>query len=110
VGSFTSCCKKILGVIIVSDPSFHKRLVQRCRALDKAVEGMGQHGLVGTSDESLLPLHAALKLEFQRVVDTYKGALHKLEELSLSGRNSKNSVAKGPASISSSHQRQLSLR
>jgi len=108
---------------VVSDPSFHKRLVQRDRAMSKAVEGLGQHGLVGTSDESLLPLHEALRLEFLRVVDTYKKALSKLDELSLSGNkgvgskvikgsggSSGGNVAKGPAPIASSHQRQLSLK
>ena len=71
---------------------------------------MGQHGLVGTTDESLLPLHDALKLEFRRVVDAYKGALQRLEDLSLSNKNHPKTVAHGPAPIQASHQRQLSLR
>jgi len=87
-----------------------KTLQQRSKVLDKAVEGMGQHGLVGTTDESLLPLHDALKVEFRRVVDTYKEALQKLEDLSLAAKNNPKSVAHGPAPISASHQRQLSLR
>jgi hypothetical protein len=109
-GPFTQGCRKILGVIVVSEPSLLKRLKERAKILDKIVEGMGQHGLVGTTDESLMPLHDALKLEFQRVVETYKGALCKLEELALSNKNNPKSVAKGPAPVSASHQRQLSLR
>ena len=95
---------------MVGEPKMMKTIIQRQKVLNKAVEGMGQHGLVGTTDESLLPLHDALKLEFRRVVDTYKGALQKLEDLALSNRNSSKSVAHGPAPVSASHQRQLSLR
>ena len=45
-----------------------KRVVaERRKALTKAIEGLGQHGLVGTSDESLLSLHEALKVQFEVV-------------------------------------------
>lgn len=100
--------RKLLKVIVLSEPKLRKALQVRRRSLDKAVEGLGQHGLVGTSDETLTNLHDALKVEFQRLVDTYKTALHKLEELSLSGR--RDGVTKGPAPVQASHQRQLSLR
>src|SRR5271168_4087714 len=91
LGPFTIGCKKILQVIVLAEPKMMKTLQQRRRTLDKAVEGMGQHGLVGTTDESLLPLHDALKLEFRRVVDTYKGALQKLEDLALAAKNNPKS-------------------
>jgi len=110
IGPFTSGCKDILRVILIAEPKVMKSLQQRRRALHKAVEGMGQHGLVGTTDESLLPLHDALKLDFRRVVDAYKGALQKLEDLSLSNKNHPKNVSHGPAPIQASHQRQLSLR
>ncbi|XP_039275827.1 uncharacterized protein LOC111052650 [Nilaparvata lugens] len=100
--------RKLLKVIVLSEPKLRKALQVRRRALDKAVEGLGQHGLVGTSDETLTNLHDALKVEFQRLADTYKTALQKLEELSLSGR--RDGVSKGPAPVQASHQRQLSLR
>lgn len=100
--------RKLLKVIVLSEPKLKKALQLRRRALDKAVEGLGQHGLVGTSDETLTNLHDALKVEFQRLADTYKTALQKLEELSLSGR--RDGVSKGPAPVQASHQRQLSLR
>ncbi|RZF43272.1 hypothetical protein LSTR_LSTR001533 [Laodelphax striatellus] len=101
--------RKLLKVIVLSEPKLRKALQLRRRALDKAVEGLGQHGLVGTSDETLTNLHDALKVEFQRLADTYKTALQKLEELSLSGRRD-GQVSKGPAPVQASHQRQLSLR
>lgn len=107
---FLADCRKILRVMILGEPCLVKTLQQRVKALDKAVEGMGHHSLVGTTDESLLPLHDALKLEFRRVVDTYKEALQKLEELSLSAKNMPKSFAHGPAPVAASHQRQLSLR
>lgn len=83
----------------------------RKKSLEKAIEGLGQHGLVGTTDETLMNLHDALKVEFQRVVETYKGALHKLEELSLSsGKKDGGKTLRGPAPVQASHQRQLSLK
>ncbi|KDR23548.1 hypothetical protein L798_12370 [Zootermopsis nevadensis] len=107
-GPFICSCKKLLKVIVLSDPKIKKVLQQRRRTLDKAIEGLGQHGLVGTTDETLMNLHDALKMEFQRVVETYKGALQKLEDLSLA--SNKNGVTRGPAPVQASHQRQLSLR
>ncbi|XP_065210500.1 uncharacterized protein LOC135838697 [Planococcus citri] len=101
--------RKLLKVIVLSEPKLRKSLMVRRRALDKAVEGLGQHGLVGTSDETLTNLHDALKVEFQKLIDTYKTAVQKLEELSLSGRG-KDGVSKGPAPVQASHQRQLSLK
>ncbi|KAK6621933.1 hypothetical protein RUM44_001740 [Polyplax serrata] len=110
-GSFVCSCKKLLKVIVLSDHKLKKMVQTRKRSLDKAIEGLGQHGLVGTSDETLTNLHDALKVEFQRVVETYKGALQKLEELSLStGKKDMNSTIRGPAPVQASHQRQLSLK
>lgn len=103
--------RKLLKVIVLSEPKLRKALQVKRRALDKAVEGLGQHGLVGTHDESLTNLHDALKVEFQRLVDTYKAALVKLEELSLAGSGKKcPEVSRGPAPVAASHQRQLSLQ
>ena len=107
-GPFICSCKKLLKVIVLSDPKIKKVLQQRRKTLDKAIEGLGQHGLVGTTDETLMNLHDALKMEFQRVVETYKGALQKLEDLSLA--SNKSGVTRGPAPVQASHQRQLSLR
>lgn len=101
--------RKLLKVIVLSEPKLRKALQVRRRALDKAVEGLGQHGMVGTSDETLTNLHDALKAEFQKLVDTYKAAVLKLEELSLSS-GKRDGVSKGPAPVQASHQRQLSLQ
>lgn len=44
-------------------------------------------------------------------METYKGALQKLEELSLSsGKKDMNNTIRGPAPVQASHQRQLSLK
>lgn len=63
-GPFISSCKKLLRVIVLSEPKIRKGLAQKRRALDKAIEGLGQHGLVGTSDENLMHLHDALQVLF----------------------------------------------
>ncbi|CAL4157970.1 unnamed protein product, partial [Meganyctiphanes norvegica] len=107
-GPFVTSCKKVLRVIGRSEPKIRKSLQQRRKQLDKAIEGMGHHGLVGTSDESLQSLHDALKGEFDKVVKNYTQALEKLQELSLSNKNHK-SISHGPAPVHSSHQRQLSI-
>ncbi|KAK3855442.1 hypothetical protein Pcinc_038158, partial [Petrolisthes cinctipes] len=65
-GPFVTSCKKVLRVISRSEPKIRKTLQQRRKQLEKAIEGMGHHGLVGTSDESLQSLHDALKLEFDK--------------------------------------------
>ncbi|KAK8740905.1 hypothetical protein OTU49_002767, partial [Cherax quadricarinatus] len=109
-GPFVTSCKKVLRVIARSEPKIRKILHQRRKQLEKAIEGMGHHGLVGTSDESLQSLHDALKLEFEKVVKSYTQALEKLEELSLSNKASlQRSISHGPAPIQASHQRQLSI-
>ncbi|KAK8380326.1 hypothetical protein O3P69_016733 [Scylla paramamosain] len=109
-GPFVTSCKKVLRVIARSEPKIRKTLQQRRKQLEKAIEGMGHHGLVGTSDESLQSLHDALKLEFEKVVKSYTQALEKLEELSLSNKTSlQRSISHGPAPIQASHQRQLSI-
>ncbi|XP_047468775.1 uncharacterized protein LOC125024996 [Penaeus chinensis] len=109
-GPFVTSCKKVLRVISRSEPKIRKTLQMRRKQLEKAIEGMGHHGLVGTSDESLQSLHDALKLEFERVVKSYTQALEKLEELSLSNKASvQRSISHGPAPVQASHQRQLSI-
>lgn len=109
-GPFVTSCKKILRVIARSEPNLRKNLHRRRKQLEKAIEGMGHHGLVGTSDESLQSLHDALKLEFEKVVRSYTNALEKLQELSLSNKQSlQRSISHGPAPVQASHQRQLSV-
>lgn len=102
-------------VILIADPSLRKQLLIKKALLDRAVEGMGHHGLVGTSNDALMNLHEALKLEFERVIQQYKGAIAKIDELSIA-RNIKDSgpvtrsLSQGPAPTFSSHQRLLSLK
>lgn len=48
---------------MLSDHKLKKVVQARKRSLDKAIEGLGQHGLVGTSDETLTNLHDALKVQ-----------------------------------------------
>ena len=62
---------------------------------------------MGTSDESLLSLHDALKAQFEAVQKTYSEALTKLE--SLKGQH-KSHAHQNKAPIAQSHQRQLSLK
>ena len=64
-GPWVSTCKRLLSVLITSEPRIKRIVAERRKALTKAIEGLGQHGLVGTSDESLLSLHDALKVQFE---------------------------------------------
>ena len=78
----------------------------------KAIEGLGQHGLVGTSEGGLVYLHLALKQEFDKVRRLYEGALEKLENLALlnNGASKQIQTIGQKAPIAQSHQRQLSLK
>lgn len=62
--------------------------------------GLGLHGLITDHNRNFLSLNAALKNELQFHIETYKMALHKLEEL-----NAVTMIQKDPAQ--SSHQRLL---
>ena len=116
-GPFISSCKRLLKVLLAGEPRARRVLAERKKSLMKAIEGLGQHGMVGTSDEQLMSLHDALKLEFQKVQKSYEEALKKLEGMALTlkekdkdkvGTISAASGAKAP--IAQSHQRQLSLK
>ena len=112
-GPFISSCKRLLSVLLRAEPRVKRILSERKKALQKAIEGLGQHGMVGTSDERLMNLHDALKLEFEKVQKSYIGALEQLEALALVvGKNGKGTVngGAGKAPIAQSHQRQLSLK
>ena len=50
-GPFISSCKRLLKVLLSAEPRLRRLLAERKRALMKAIEGLGQHGMVGTSDE-----------------------------------------------------------
>ncbi len=53
----------------------------RRRSLSRAVEGLGQHGLVGTKDESLLGLQDALRREFSAQARAQQEAVNKIDSL-----------------------------
>ena len=82
-GPLISSCKRLLKVLLSAEPRLRRLLAERKRALMKAIEGLGQHGMVGTSDEQMMNLHAALKLEFEKAQKTYTNGVTKLEALSL---------------------------
>ena len=105
-GPFVNICRDVIRVVARIQPTMRRTLLHRRRQLEKAIEGMGHHGLVGTSDESLTTLHDALKLEFEKVVKSYTSALGTLQDLV---NGNKGHVSKGPAPIQASHQRQLSI-
>ena len=52
----------------------------------KVIEGLGQHGMVGSADQSLINLHDGLKQEFLTVKDQYQAAIIKLEHLALASK------------------------
>jgi hypothetical protein len=107
-GPFISSCKRLLSVLLAAEPRARRVLHERKKSLMKAIEGLGQHGLVGTSEGGLVNLHLALKQEFEKVQKSYVGALLKLENLSLTSKTNVENGKKAP--IAQSHQRQLSLK
>ena len=114
-GPFISSCKRLLSVLLAAEPRLKRLLAERKRALMKAIEGLGQHGMVGTSDEQLMNLHNALKLEFDKAQKAYQEGILKLEALSLlrsdkAGKGGGGTINAKAAPIAQSHQRQLSLK
>ncbi len=113
-GPFISSCKRLLSVLLDAEPRARRVLYERKKSLMKAIEGLGQHGLVGTSEGGLVALHKALKQEFEKVRKSYECALQKLENLALvQGGKTKELThvqSGGKAPIAQSHQRQLSLK
>ncbi|EZA52586.1 hypothetical protein DMN91_002037 [Ooceraea biroi] len=107
-------CKLLVSLNRLS-PSTKSTLISRRRALERAVEGLGKHGLVSSSQTSssensvtsnLVPLPVALKEELEIRTETYKLALHKIENLSK--HTGTHKVDQGVQAAS--HQRQLSLK
>lgn len=108
-------CKKLLKMILQADPRARQQLRGRKQALDRALEGLGQHGLVtaaGGSAETageapLLHLGEALRGQLESLLSRCKvGALR----LSAGPEAARVSLNRGPAPSTASHQRQLSLR
>jgi hypothetical protein len=102
-----------LQIILAKEPNVKAQLVNKKRSLDKAIEGMGHHGLVGTSNNSLVSIHHAIKLEFEIITQQYKTINQKLEGLNYldyEKQSIASCVSKGPTTSKSSHQRQLSLK
>ena len=108
-GPFISSCKKLLTVLLAAEPRARRVLAERKNAIMKAIEGLGQHGLIGDSDGGLVYLHVALKLEFEKVRKSYEEAISKIEDLSLA-QMPKGKAAQSQAPIAQSHQRQLSIK
>ena len=46
-GPWVSTCKRLLRVLLASEPRMKRVVGERRKALTKAIEGLGQHGLVG---------------------------------------------------------------
>jgi len=110
-GPFINTCKRLLSVLLTAEPRLRRIVADRKRLLTKVIEGLGQHGMVGSADQSLMNLHDGLRIEFLKVKEQYQGAIQKLEELALSSKEPvTNSSGGGKAPVLSSHQRQLSLQ
>lgn len=82
-------CKLLVSLNRLS-PSTKSMLISRRRALERAVEGLGKHGLIPSSQTSnsenyvtsnLVPLPVALKEELETRTEAYKLTLHKIENL-----------------------------
>lgn len=90
---------KLLSAVYHVAPYSKTSLVARQRALERAVEGLGKHGLVSSvqhsngadssSAKNLLPLPVALKEELEIRTEAYKLALHKIESFGKHARTHK---------------------
>ena len=107
-GPFINTCKRLLSTLITAEPKLIRTVADRKKLLTKVIEGLGQHGMVGSADQSLINLHDGLRAEFLTVREQYQTAIGKLEHLALASKEPlTNGGGKAPVLIS--HQRQLSL-
>ncbi|XP_064468514.1 uncharacterized protein LOC135379202 [Ornithodoros turicata] len=103
-------CKNLLKVIVAADPRARNQLRCRKEALQRALDGLGQHGLVaGGADGGLVSLHDALRTQLDYLAHQYKVAVQTLDELALARGAPPASLCHGPAPTGASHQRQLSV-
>ncbi|KAL9893174.1 uncharacterized protein LOC119640886 [Glossina fuscipes] len=94
-------CSKLIQSLVQYEPNLRHTIRDTRKSFNNAVQGLGSHGLTADATGQLISLHSALKTELQRHVDTYKMALHKLEELSM--------ITVKPDPAQSSHQRLLAI-
>lgn len=94
-------CSKLIQSLVQYEPNLRHTIRDTRKSFNNAVQGLGSHGLTTDASGQLISLHSALKTELQRHVDTYKMALHKLEELSM--------ITVKPDPAQSSHQRLLAI-
>ncbi|XP_015510868.2 uncharacterized protein LOC107217741 [Neodiprion lecontei] len=107
---------KLLAALSKVAPGSKAVLATRKRALERAVEGLGKHGLVPSSQlgngldytnaQNLVSLPVALKEELEARSEAYKLALHKIENFQKHTGTNKG----GQGVQAASHQRQLSLK
>ncbi|KAK9298394.1 hypothetical protein QLX08_008293 [Tetragonisca angustula] len=102
---------KLLASLDKLAPNARGMLVARRRALERAVEGLGKHGLVASNFENggasnLLPLPVALREQLENRIEAYKLAVHKIESFGKHARTHRADQGVQAAS----HQRQLSLK
>ena len=68
-GPWVSTCKRLLSVLLSAEPRIRRLVADRRRALTKAIEGLGQHGLVGTSDQVSDPKSQSLRFRVSACID-----------------------------------------
>ncbi|XP_013389364.1 uncharacterized protein LOC106158066 [Lingula anatina] len=101
--------RNIISVIVQIDSKMHKKLKKQMETLQNTLESIGQHGLVDTSDNKLMHLHDALKIEFEKMSHQYRSAVMKLEELSLVHHTTLSRSLTKAAPTDASHQRLMQL-
>ncbi|KAL4232320.1 hypothetical protein ACF0H5_009891 [Mactra antiquata] len=103
-------CRSILRVIIWVEPNIRRIMRSKKRELDRCLRHLGRHGLVESSESSLMNLHDAFKIEVEKVMHEFRNVIQKIEELNLSAKHpTGSSVIWGPAPWSSSHHRLMQM-
>jgi len=118
-GPWVSTCRRLLISLATAEPHLRRRVAERRRALSRAIEGLGQHGVVGTSEgEALVGLAEALRAELAGAQKACSEAATRLDTIcppskGLGRRGQADPTTSGAgkrAPVAQSHQRQLSLR
>jgi hypothetical protein len=100
---FVPALRGILRIIVRASPLLPQKLRQKKQRLEKCLFQLGLHGMVN-SDVKMVNLQDAVRSELKKRLHQFKGALQKLEELSICH---KNALRRTPSD--GSHQRLLQV-
>lgn len=103
--------RNILAIIVQTHPVVLDDLIRRRDALRSCLLELGSHGLAHTSDNKMMQLHDALRIECHKTTQQLKSNVQKLDELNVAHRRAvPTSLMAGPVPTCANHQRLMQVK